>query len=117
MQLGGSFAAQICHLEHFVSGKFGIELAPSVLQAMVKCADRSSPRLLISQTSRGREQILHMELQAAGDLLDFARCDGRPFHVSIFQLQNYSVDRSCGFVQNFTQVLMLCLGHRLTIPV
>jgi hypothetical protein len=67
-------------------------------------ADRSLLGLLISQTSRGREEILYMDLQSAGDHLNFGRVDGPSLYFSIFQFQN------------FTVMLMLCFGHPLMIP-
>jgi len=57
-----------------------------------------------------------MDLQAAGYHLNFGRVDGPSLYFSIFQVQNQFLNRSCGFFQNFTVTLMLCLGHPLMIP-
>jgi hypothetical protein len=79
-------------------------------------ADRSLLGLLLSQTSGGREKILYMDLQSACYQLNFGRVDGPSFCFSIFQVQNQFLNRSCGFVQNFAVVFMLCFGHPLMIP-
>ena len=57
-----------------------------------------------------------MDLQSTGYHLNFGRGNGPSFHFSIFQIQNEFLNRRCGFVQNFTVVVMLCLGHPLIIP-
>jgi hypothetical protein len=57
-----------------------------------------------------------MDLQSAGYHLNFGRVDGPSFYFSIFQVQNQFLNRSRGFVQNFTVVFMICLGHPLMIP-
>jgi hypothetical protein len=43
--------------------------------------------LLISQTSRSREEILYMGLQSAGYRPNFGRGDAPSFYFSIFKIQ------------------------------
>ena len=52
-----------------------------------------------------------MSLQSAGYRLNFGRGDGPPFCFAFFQLQSQFFNRRCSFVQTFTVVDMLCLGH------
>jgi hypothetical protein len=57
-----------------------------------------------------------MDLQSTGYPLNFGRVNGPSFYFSIFKVQNQFLYGSCGFVQYFTVVLMLCFGHPLLIP-
>ena len=57
-----------------------------------------------------------MELQLAGYRFNVGRGDSPSFFLSIFKVQNQSLNRSCGVVQNLTGVFVIWSVHPSKIP-